>query len=96
MNSSKILQQQWIGLDWTGFELSYLSNEVVGLADEHDLVGLVVSEPEALVGVAPREVAIGVSRNEDLVLLDGVDHPVAMLDLTDWTFQLLVKERIML
>ena len=71
----------------------YLAHEVIWLADEHDFVGLVVAETEALVGVAPRQVAVGVARNEDLVLLDGVNHPVAMLDLTDGTFQLLVKGR---
>ncbi len=45
----------------------YLSNHIVqGLADKDCAVGVVVPQPEALVRVAPRKVAVGISRNQHL------------------------------
>ncbi len=67
----------------------YLADEVVGLADEDGLVRLVVPEPEALIGVSPGQIPVRVSRHQNLVLLNRVHHTVAVLDLTDRSFQLL-------
>ena len=69
----------------------YLANEVVWLADKDGLVRLVVAESEALICVTPGQVPIRVAGNEDLVLLDRVHHSVAVLDLTNGTFQLLKR-----
>ena len=74
--------------------VSHLADEVVGLADKDGLVRVVVAQSEALVGVAPGQVPVGVARagDEDLVLLDGVDDVAAVggaLDLAHGALQLL-------
>ena len=50
-----------------------MSNEVVGFADEHGLVRVVVAEAEALVGVAPREVPVGIPGHQDLEIERGTN-----------------------
>ena len=58
-----------------------LPHQVVGLADKYSLVCVVRSQPETLVSKTPGEVSVTVSRHQNLVLLDCVDQPLAVLDL---------------